>query len=389
MDPPSKRMVGTKSEKNKYPRIRPIYRYLDIHSNSKMVLAFSTFFVLLYLFASSTFLGTAADGTKLSSEQLLNLLNDVRGDDERLMRWHAKSYTRKRQHEGGCDDLPKALDVILDYGRSAATTTTTRPSSQKTIDVTNAMEYTTFCVTDNPQNRAIFSQHDGSMHKAIVDLLVPPTVDNDDDGNNMKSASAVAAHVIYIASFANAENQQGFFQAGAVKSLSEVILNESSSPLQTMWACAALQNMLASYCDTEGNGRCSWKWVDGWERDASNPPQLVVSKKMTVVSDGQPIREVVRDDKALISRLVDLASRGPVKGKMSNENPYVGDNAKAGIHDNSPNIVAWAAGENKTSWVFVFFLWLEYYTMSFAKPIPFWDLLFVCCNSWSHQEFGT
>jgi len=303
---------------------------------------------LAYLVASSTSSGSPKR-TTISSEELEAMLNDIRGNDLRLMRWNAKSHTRRRQHNGGCNSLPEALNTILESQKGPDT-------KQRIIDVTNAMEYTTFCVTDNPEQRSIFSTHDEGLHGAVVNFLSLDTLTANDDEKIKRSASAMAGHVIYITTFANAKNQQEFFNAGAVEKLSRVILDESSSQVQIMWAAAALQNMLASYCDTEGNGRCSWQFTKEWKKNKrtddganskSNPnppsPQLIVSPEMTVVSDGQPIRETVRKDEELIRHVVDLVNRGPVNGIMSDENPYVGDNAKAGLHDDSPNIVAWAA----------------------------------------------
>ena len=66
---------------------------------------------------------------------------------------------------------------------------------------------------------------------------------------------------------------------------------------------------------------------------------------MTATSAGQPIREAVRKNTHLIDHVIDLTLRGPVKGEMSDTNPFVGHNARAGVHDDSPNIVPWAAGK--------------------------------------------
>ena len=48
----------------------------------------------------------------LSPEELRGLIDNLRGDDHRLMRWDATSYTSRKQHNGGCAKLIQALNVV-------------------------------------------------------------------------------------------------------------------------------------------------------------------------------------------------------------------------------------------------------------------------------------
>jgi hypothetical protein len=261
----------------------------------------------------------------LNDEELIRWIDDLRGDDMRLMRWDATRHTRKRQSQGACDDLPNALHVIL--------STTTMENSKGL-----ACEYATFCVTNNPKMRAQLSDQK-DIHEAIINLVL--SKDN--------HVSAMACHLIYIATFANTNNHQIFIQKGAVSNLATVIKSSNASKVQVMWAAAALQNLAASYCDTEGDGRCYWKW-----KFIDNEYVLVLeSKKYTILSDGETARQQIQNDDNLIQRLLDLTCTGPVSGdnknnnrsntKSSTEQPHVGDNAIVGRHDEAPTIVAWAA----------------------------------------------
>jgi len=70
----------------------------------------------------------------LTRSDLKLLLDDVRGDDSRLVRWDATEHTSRRQEQGACAELPAALDLIAD--------------GQETDDVRAlAAEYATFCIT--------------------------------------------------------------------------------------------------------------------------------------------------------------------------------------------------------------------------------------------------
>lgn len=281
--------------------------------------AVSALVILAALMYLSSGVESETNNNLLSLQELQNLVDDLRGDDLRLMRWSASKHTRARQRNGGCDAMPRALQVILNHGKE---------SDDELKGV--ACTYATFCVTDNPVQRANMSQQDG-IHAAIVKLV----------GSSDSHTSAAASHLIYIASFANAQNQQGFYQAGAVQQLASVVkkaaASNSSSNLQIMWAAAALQNLAASYCDTEHDGRCYWKWVRG---ELEIRPKRI---KLLSTSDESVRKDMVQDSK-LVDSLMELACRGPVQGEMTSTNPFIGENAEiGGPHEESSNILAWAA----------------------------------------------
>ena len=141
----------------------------------------------------------------LTSEELKKLLESVKGDDTRLFRWDASEHTAERQAAGDCAQLSDAAKLLI--------------STDSSIDDKKlAAEYATFCITDNPKNRATFGDVEG-IHKAVVDLV----------GNGDARMSSLASHLVYIATYTNEKNHQTFHQQGAVEALGKVILNTEAS----------------------------------------------------------------------------------------------------------------------------------------------------------------
>jgi hypothetical protein len=177
------------------------------------------------------------DGGNLTLLELRALIADLAGNDTRIVRWNAQKHTKQRQRNGACDKLPQALDVLLEEDARWAVF---------------AADYAIWCITDNPTQRAIFSnfRHDnnakdhhhydedddghGTVHQAVIDLLRAYAAA---DG----WACANAAHLIYIASFANAKNQQAFFQHGAVEALAKIVMNKQG---RKFWNCCFVANCL-------------------------------------------------------------------------------------------------------------------------------------------------
>lgn len=276
-----------------------------------MALLFAVTCITLLLKITSGSPGSDA----LTREALEGLIEDLRGGDLRLMRWDATKHTKKRQNDGACDSLRDALALI--------SSTSSSPQMQGM-----ACEYATFCVTNNPRQRAHLSEYD-DIHSSIVKLV----------SSKNSHTSAMASHLIYIATFANSVNHQAFIAAGSVKKLAAVVKDQKSSQVQIMWAAAAFQNLAASYCDTDGDGRCYWKWR---QHDGVFSFSLY-SKKYTMLSDGEAVRQQMLSDQELVRSLIDLACQGPVRGEMTTDNPFVGENAIVGTHDRASTIVPWAA----------------------------------------------
>jgi hypothetical protein len=108
-------------------------------------------------------------------------------------------------------------------------------------------------------------------------------------------------------------------------------------PNQVMWAAAALQNMAASFCATEGDGGCYWSW-----NNKATHVQ-VEEESLPIVADGTATRRAMLAEENLVEALVDYVCAGPITGEPSDENILPGENAQDGRDDASPNLIAWAA----------------------------------------------
>lgn len=247
-----------------------------------------------------------------STHELEGFLSNMRGSDDRLVRWDATEATLAKQQTGGCDALPAALAMLSQE---------VELTKQRLI-----CEFATFCITDNPTQRAIFANQP-KIHAAVVKLL--------DSTDPMVSSSA--AHVIYIATFADKENHQGFFGVGAVEALARIV-KDGSVPGQVMWALAALQNMAASYCATEDDGRCYWFWSTD---DIDHV--IITEDSLPMLSTGGPTRKAILADPMLVEAMKRWACTGPVQGPPSNKNIHPGVNAKINQDEDAKTVVAWAA----------------------------------------------
>jgi hypothetical protein len=240
-------------------------------------------------------------------------IQNLRQDDNRLVVVSVGSPTSKVQRNGGCDHLAEALDLLR---------------NKKISDETKAKvaQFGVLCVTDNADNRAILSKVIG-IHKALVKLV--QSSDSD--------AAAAACNLIYISSFSNKENHQGFINARAVDVLSTAIKSPQSRPHTTMWACAALANLAASYCAGTKDGRCYWDWKE-------NRSYVTIGKSsLPLDSDGLNVRKAMLQDKDLIQTLQKLTCGKPASKATMDQNPWPGENAIKGRDEDSPSIVTWAA----------------------------------------------
>lgn len=142
--------------------------------------------------------------SSLKDSELKNLLDNIKGDDNRLFRWDATTYTYEKRRDRGCRKLDEAIAVLMD---------STRKSTSQSL----AAEFLTFCITDSPPHRGRFSNFDG-IHEVVVDLVV----------SKDHYLSSLASHLIYIASFANRLNHQTFIEANAVPALAKIIMSKTA-----------------------------------------------------------------------------------------------------------------------------------------------------------------
>ena len=68
----------------------------------------------LSVFMSMKTTEAASTSTSWTAEKLTEMITDIKGEDERLVRWDAGDRTFERQSDGACDILPEiATDVIV------------------------------------------------------------------------------------------------------------------------------------------------------------------------------------------------------------------------------------------------------------------------------------
>mmetsp|Transcript_25792 Transcript_25792/g.59280 ORF Transcript_25792/g.59280 Transcript_25792/m.59280 type:complete len:403 (-) Transcript_25792:55-1263(-) len=251
--------------------------------------------------------------TILSDDELTDMLENIKGNDNRLFRWDVTPLTVQRRGHGGCTKLPEACQVLQDPRAT--------PASKRL-----AAEFLTFCLTDAPTQRVRFSRHEG-IHRAVIEMVELKD----------SAASAMASHLIYSSAFANEKNHQSYIFEGAVEALANVVMNPNALTSQIMWASAALQNLAASYCSTADDGRCYWEWT------LENSHVQLEEDSLPMISDGIVVRETMLNIDGLIETLTKLACTGPVEGSYNNDNVFPGENTIMGRDDNNPNLMAWAA----------------------------------------------
>lgn len=288
---------------------------------------------LLLLVVATTSTVSAAAAATLSKQELENLVHDLRGDDERrIVVWGASEHTAKQQNSGKCDSLKDALVQL----------TTTKDNLLKTL----ICEYAALCINDNRANGVLFSEIP-KIYETLTALLKYP---------GDAPLATVATYLVYIVVFANAANHQGLIKAGAVKTLSQVLMQDDKNvpPLQQMWIAAALQNLAASYCDTKDDGRCYWDWPaadddddDEDDHKTSVPDHVVIEEdSLPILSDGSVARKEMIQNTKLIERVIKMACQGPVKGRLSPTNIHPGAetiNFDEEAIQTSLHLVTWAA----------------------------------------------
>lgn len=157
----------------------------------------------------------------MAEETLKGLLDNIKGNDNRLFRWDATPLTTQRRGHGGCKRLPDVVSLLMAERPSASMTRTSDADREMKF---MAAEYLTFCITDAPSQRALFGQQEG-IHRAVVELI----------SSKDTALSAMAAHLIYSSVFANEHNHQTYIVEGAVEALANVIMNRNSGRCCFLW----------------------------------------------------------------------------------------------------------------------------------------------------------
>lgn len=154
--------------------------------------SFAILLLIVTLFLQESYMN-AAMAAAMPTDDLVELIRDLKGQDERLMRWDATEHTAKRQAKGACDRLPEAMTTVL----------LAKETKKEEDDVRRrlACEYATFCITDNPYQRAKFSEQEG-IHEAVVKAVK--------NGSPETSAMAVSASLFVFLFWNDAKHEAVF-----------------------------------------------------------------------------------------------------------------------------------------------------------------------------------
>ena len=291
----------------------------------------------------------------LDSSKLKELTKQLRGDDDRLVRPKPAESTAKAQNEL----CPFVISSLVETVSSPTSETTTTLSVRA-----NAAEVLHLCTTHNAANRMdIGLAENGRIFEGLKDLIhsgmkametldtINPAHDMDKivaTGTEAGNAIAHASESIWILSYNNEHNQKGFFEAGIVEELIDSIKHcpvffdrDGFCSAANMWSFAALQNLAASYCDTD-TGLCDWQRNDATR--ALTLPKGV--RKITAVD--KKIRSIIMDqikekDDASFAKLLNyVVCAGPINSPHDGTYSWPG---KATYPHSIPHpeIVPWAA----------------------------------------------
>ena len=275
-----------------------------------------------------------------------DLIAHLRASDHRLVRPSPTEGTLRRREEGCTPDrLQELIRTLCD-------------ANEKISRRQDAAHIAALCTTDHPTNRQLIGG-EACVAGALVALVKATTGAEEHNTMSRRAASArlngaaaAAAEAIWILSFNHAANHAAFVAAGAVESLSELIVSSAltkapppSSPLAriasressvVMWAAAALQNLAASYCET-ADGRCRWHW----QKDVGGDARLVADGLFVV--DAEPARARALRVDGLLGALSTLVCSwtGDIR-KRGKQLPWPAT-ATVFPPNNVPSIIPWAA----------------------------------------------
>lgn len=301
----------------------------------------------------STFIASMASAEILDSWKLHDMSNQLRGDDNRLIRPKPSVTTAKAQNEL----CPFVISSLVETVSSSAG-----------LEVRGAAaEVLHLCITNNVANRMdIGIAENGKIFKGIKDLIhsgmeqmgsVDALAENDMDrnmekiiamGNEAGNAIAQASETIWILSYNNENNQKEFFEAGVVEELIDSIKNcpvyfgnDGFCSAPNMWSLAALQNLAASYCDSE-SGYCDWQ--RNVETGTLSLPRGVKQINTVDKDIRSNIMEKIKDeDERSFGKLLNyMVCGGPVNSPKDDTYSWPGE-ATYPHSMSHPEIVPWAA----------------------------------------------
>ena len=270
-----------------------------------------------------------------SGQDLDEMIAYLRDDDKRLIRYNVPSDLVWIRQEKLCAKQLEPLLVRLSTRFDADSNITLE-------DQIKIVELLTLCSSEHPDFRnTIGTFEEGVALKAIISLL--------DEGQD--SITAVVGAAIWILSFADQFNHN-YFTERAVEKMASILverakaldqMDEASKPacaLAIMWMAAALQNLAASYCETD-SGHCWWEY--GFSKEAEDGGIYLHEDSPLEVDATKAAEAIVKSvDGELVSVLHRLVCADP----MTSEEEHLWA-SEATIHGTStsrisPRIITWA-----------------------------------------------
>ncbi|CAB9527519.1 expressed unknown protein [Seminavis robusta] len=316
------------------------------------------------------------------AKELVNIMKELRAGDYRLVRPSSPTAETQVEQHRWC---PYKLHSFV--MTTCTSTAAGRSRGKMSVSLHKrglAAEAVALCLTEQPQfrdmaaNTSFFhtnltqiQQHQlvgWSLAEGLTVLLQEGLTHYQEyrDGGAV-IAMAQAAEAVWIASFHHPTLIQSFLQHHTIQILGDLIVslrpnfdkNNSSAGVEypyhpahaVMWACAALQNLAAHYCDNE-LGYCIWEWQQ--QDDTTGESKLTLDHDTAVVRPelAQQARQQIADVPNLLETLRHwICHVGHIHAPVNQTYGWPSEailwkdltfNAQS-PHLQSPSIVPWAA----------------------------------------------
>lgn len=202
----------------------------------------------------------------------------------------------------------------------------------------------TLCSSENPERRSFIANFKlGDALKSIVNLL----------DQNEDSITAVVGDAVWILSFADPHSHKYFVEHAVDKMAARLVertkalpdLSDAEKPaaaLAVMWMAAGLQNLAASYCDTE-SGHCWWEYQ--FPEDETTPDSeygVYLHQESPLEVDGKLAASKMAANDELVTTLQTLVCQDPMT--VDDEEFWASEATleKAASGTVDPKIITWA-----------------------------------------------
>jgi hypothetical protein len=304
-----------------------------------------------------------ASAQPLDKETLQSMKEHLIGEDFRLVRHSATPETVELQNDVCPIAIPHIYESLRLQEEEDETTASPEDESETYITAlklrTLAAEVLTLCTTDNPTNRKAIAEleevHISLKHLLDEGLKLWKEGETADDHAKMDfgaQAMGYAAQAVWILAYNDETNIQKFTASGIIDSLLYVMNGcdidfdeaeekgyQEECSFAVMWTLAALQNLAATYCETE-DGQCTYVWNHNHNmlELSQDTPE---SSKIGHHTRFKMIKKI--QQYGLKKRITRLVCGGPVHKPNSDKHPWPGTSTNLEDHKYRTSIVPWAA----------------------------------------------